>query len=66
MNKTSIEIAKKWVLKHDVEGLTQDIKDYASITSEQKQKLFNYIKTEHGVTLLESDIHEIELILKTD
>lgn len=38
-----------------------------AITAEQKQQLFDYMKNEHGITLLESDMYEIELILrKTD
>lgn len=30
--------------------------------SNVNQRLFNYMKEEHGVTLLESDINEIKLI----
>ena len=30
--------------------------------SDVNQRLFNYMKEEHGVTLLESDINEIKLI----
>jgi len=36
------------------------------MTSKQQQELFNYLSKEHGITVLQTDMQEIERILETD